>query len=41
MATISLRAVHAEYQLLSVRDYNLKNRVVQSVRRRVYDSSRR
>lgn len=35
MATISLRKVHAEYQLLSVRDYNLKNRVVQSVRRRV------
>jgi ABC-2 type transport system ATP-binding protein/lipopolysaccharide transport system ATP-binding protein len=35
MATVSLRSVHAEYQLLSVRDYNLKNRVVQSVRRRV------
>jgi len=35
MATISLRKVHAEYQLLSVRDYNLKNRVVQSVRGRL------
>lgn len=35
MATISLRSVQAQYQLLSVRDYNLKNRVVQSIRRRV------
>jgi ABC-type polysaccharide/polyol phosphate transport system ATPase subunit len=34
MARISLRGVTAQYQLLSVRDYNLKNRVVQSVRRR-------
>src|SRR4051794_6006748 len=32
MATITLRQVHAEYQLLSVRDYNLKNRVVQTLR---------
>jgi ABC-type polysaccharide/polyol phosphate transport system ATPase subunit len=37
MATVSLRGVHAEYQLLSVRDYNLKNRVVQSIRRRVQE----
>ena len=37
MATVSLRSVHAEYQLLSVRDYNLKNRVVQSIRRRVQE----
>jgi ABC-type polysaccharide/polyol phosphate transport system ATPase subunit len=37
MATVSLRKVHAEYQLLSVRDYNLKNRVVQSIRRRVQE----
>lgn len=34
MPTVSLRGVHAEYQLLSVRDYNLKNRVVQTARRR-------
>jgi ABC-type polysaccharide/polyol phosphate transport system ATPase subunit len=34
MAKISLRRVSAQYQLLSVRDYNLKNRVVQTVRRR-------
>lgn len=32
MVSISLRGVHAEYQLLSVTDYNLKNRVVQTVR---------
>jgi ABC-type polysaccharide/polyol phosphate transport system ATPase subunit len=34
MPSISLRSVHAEYQLLSVRDYNLKNRLVQTLRRR-------
>ncbi len=34
MTSVSLRQVHAEYQLLSVRDYNLKNRVVQTLRRR-------
>lgn len=34
MPSVSLRGVHAEYQLLSVRDYNLKNRVVQTARRR-------
>jgi ABC-type polysaccharide/polyol phosphate transport system ATPase subunit len=34
MPRISLRGVTAQYQLLSVRDYNLKNRVVQSLRRR-------
>lgn len=34
MPSVSLRGVHAEYQLLSVRDYNLKNRVVQTARRK-------
>lgn len=37
MPSISLRGVHAEYQLLSVRDYNLKNRVVQTARRKFHD----
>jgi ABC-2 type transport system ATP-binding protein len=32
MARIRLRQVFAEYQLLSVRDYNLKNRIVQTLR---------
>lgn len=34
MPSVSLRGVHVEHQLLSVRDYNLKNRVVQTARRR-------
>jgi ABC-type polysaccharide/polyol phosphate transport system ATPase subunit len=34
MANITLRQVQAEYQLLSVRDYNLKNRIVQTLRRK-------
>lgn len=34
MPSISLRGVTAEYQLLSVVDYNLKHRVVQVLRRR-------
>lgn len=34
MPSVSLRAVHVEHQLLSVRDYNLKNRVVQTARRK-------
>lgn len=37
MPSVLLRGVHAEYQLLSVRDYNLKNRVVQTARRRFRD----
>lgn len=37
MPSVSLRGVHAEYQLLSVRDYNLKNRVVQTARRKFRD----
>lgn len=37
MPSISLRGVHAVYQLLSVRDYNLKNRVVQTARRKFRD----
>ena len=37
MTSVSLRGVHAEYQLLSVRDYNLKNRVVQTARRKFHD----
>lgn len=37
MPSISLRGVHAEYRLLSVRDYNLKNRVVQTARRKSHD----
>jgi len=37
MASVVLRQVHAEYQLLSVRDYNLKNRVVQTLRRKFRD----
>lgn len=37
MPAISLRGVHAEYRLLSVRDYNLKNRLVQTVRRRFHE----
>ena len=37
MASVVLRQVHAEYQLLSVRDYNLKNRVVQILRRKFRD----
>lgn len=40
MASVKLRRVHAEYQLLSVRDYNLKNRVVQTARRRIADPVR-
>ena len=32
MPSVALHRVHVEYQLLSVRDYNLKNRLVQSVR---------
>ena len=35
MASVTLTAVHAEYQLLSVRDYNLKNRLVQTVRHKM------
>lgn len=34
MPSVSLRGVHAEYQLLSVRDYNLKNRLLQTARRK-------
>jgi ABC-2 type transport system ATP-binding protein len=34
MPSIHLHDVHAEYQLLSVRDYNLKNRLIQSLRHR-------
>ncbi|MDI6910883.1 ATP-binding cassette domain-containing protein [Nocardioides sp.] len=34
MPSVELRSVHVEYQLLSVRDYNLKNRVVQTARRK-------
>lgn len=34
MPNVELHGVTAEYQVLSVLDYNLKNRVVQSVRRR-------
>lgn len=34
MARIELRAVEAHYRLLSVRDYNLKRRVVDAVQRR-------
>ncbi|CAI9403299.1 ABC transporter ATP-binding protein [Nocardioides sp. T2.26MG-1] len=34
MPSVSLRGVRVEHQLLSVRDYNLKNRVVQTARRR-------
>lgn len=37
MPSVSLRGVHAEYQLLSVRDYNLKNRVVQTARRKFHE----
>ena len=37
MPSVSLRGVHVEYQLLSVRDYNLKNRVVQTARRKFRD----
>lgn len=35
MASVTLRQVHAEYQLLSVRDYNLKNRLVQAARHKM------
>lgn len=35
MPSVSLRSVHVEYQLLSVRDYNLKNRVIQTARRKL------
>lgn len=34
MPSISLQGVHVDYPLLSVRDYNLKNRVVQTARRK-------
>jgi ABC-type polysaccharide/polyol phosphate transport system ATPase subunit len=34
MAQIRLGGVHARYELLSVRDYNLKRRVVETVRRK-------
>lgn len=37
MPSVSLRSVHVEYQLLSVRDYNLKNRVVQTARRKFHE----
>lgn len=37
MPSVKLRQVCAEYQLLSVRDYNLKNRVVQTIRRRFHE----
>lgn len=37
MPSISMRGVHVEYPLLSVRDYNLKNRVVQRARRKSLD----
>jgi ABC-type polysaccharide/polyol phosphate transport system ATPase subunit len=35
MPRVALRQVHVAYQLLSVRDYNLKNRVVQTIRGRM------
>lgn len=37
MPSVSLRSVHVEHQLLSVRDYNLKNRVVQTARRKFHN----
>lgn len=37
MPSVALRNVHVEYQLLSVRDYNLKNRVVQTARRKFHE----
>lgn len=37
MPSVVLRQVHVGYQLLSVRDYNLKNRLVQTVRGRFRD----
>jgi ABC-2 type transport system ATP-binding protein len=37
MPQVVLRDVHARYQLLSVRDYNLKRRLVESARRRFVD----
>ena len=37
MPSVSVRGVTAEYQLLSVLDYNLKHRVVQALRRRFED----
>lgn len=37
MPSVLLRDVHVEHQLLSVRDYNLKNRVVQTARRKFRD----
>jgi ABC-type polysaccharide/polyol phosphate transport system ATPase subunit len=37
MTHVMLRGVHAEYQLLSVTDYNLKNRIVQTARRKFRD----
>lgn len=37
MPSVALRSVHVEYQLLSVRDYNLKNRVVQTARRKFHE----
>jgi ABC-type polysaccharide/polyol phosphate transport system ATPase subunit len=37
MPSISLSGVHVEYPLLSVRDYNLKNRVVQTARRKLHE----
>ncbi len=37
MPHVMLRGIHAEYQLLSVRDYNLKNRIVQTARHKLRD----
>ncbi|WP_296603996.1 ATP-binding cassette domain-containing protein [Nocardioides sp.] len=37
MPSVALRNVHVKYQLLSVRDYNLKNRLVQTARRKFHD----
>ena len=34
MAQINLRNVRAQYELLSVLDYNLKRRVVETIRRK-------